>query len=118
MRRSAGAYLEDIVVSCDAIEDALAGIDLQAYLASRLIRSSVEREFLIIGEAVNVLVKLFPEIGSQITHAKFIVGFRNRLAHEYAAIDDEAVMAIAEHDVPLLRTECQTLIDRCNAQGI
>ena len=41
-----------------------------------------------------------------------IVGFRNRLAHDYAAIDDEAVFRIAEHDIAPLRAECEALLDR------
>ena len=50
MRRDARAYLADILESCDAIDAAIAGMSLEEYLGSRLVRSSVEREFTIIGE--------------------------------------------------------------------
>jgi uncharacterized protein with HEPN domain len=51
-----------------------------------------------------------PDLASRITHARLIVGLRNRLAHEYAAVDDEAVLRIAQHDVPVLRDECRVLL--------
>ena len=75
-----------------------------------MIRSAVEREFIIIGEAVGSLGRLEPDLASRITHARLIVGLRNRLAHEYAAVDDEAVLRIAQHDVPVLRDECRVLV--------
>ena len=39
------------------------------------------------------------------------MGFRNQLAHDYASIDDETVLAIAENDVPILRGECAALLE-------
>jgi uncharacterized protein with HEPN domain len=110
MPRNSEAYLVDIIESCDTIEFALAGIDVEGYLSNRVIRSAVEREFIIIGEAVASLGRLEPDLASRITHARLIVGLRNRLAHEYAAVDDEAVLRIAQHDVPVLRDECRVLL--------
>jgi uncharacterized protein with HEPN domain len=95
MPRSAEAYLEDVVESCEAIETAILGVNTEGYLSSRLLRSAVEREFLIVGEAVVALGRLEPELASRISHARLIVGFRNRLAHEYSVIDDDAVLRIA-----------------------
>lgn len=112
MRRSVEAYLADVVDSCDAIRAALDHVHVDAYLESRLLRSAVEREFMIIGEAIGSLSKLAPELENSITHARMIVGLRNRLAHDYAAIDDEAVFRIAEHDVAPLRDECEALLSR------
>ena len=60
MPRSAEAYLEDIVESCEAIEAAILGVNAEGYLSSRLLRSAVEREFLIVGEAVVALGRLEP----------------------------------------------------------
>lgn len=77
-----------------------------------MIRSAVEREFITIGEAVNSLARLDPELAAEITHARKIVAFRNQLTHDYAAIEDEAVWAIAYRDVPVLRGECSALLDR------
>jgi uncharacterized protein with HEPN domain len=60
MPRDWRAYLADIVESCDAIESAVRGLDLAAYQGNRLVRSSVEREFIIVGEAITALSRLVP----------------------------------------------------------
>lgn len=111
MPRSTAAYLADIVAACDAVAEALAGVDLEAYCSRRLIRSAVEREFTIIGEAIGVLSRRDPALAARISHARLIVGFRNRLVHEYPQVDDEAVYSIAQHDAPVLRAECAALHD-------
>ncbi len=110
MPRSTAAYLTDIVEACDAVAEVLIGVDLDAYRSRRPIRSAVEREFTIIGEAIGVLSRRDPALASRISHARLIVGFRNRLVHEYPQIDDEAVFAIAQHDAPILRAECAALL--------
>ncbi len=98
--------------SCDAIAAAVRDLDLAAYQGSRLVRSSVEREFIIIGEAVAALARVSPEAFAAITHARRIVDFRNQLTHEYPTVDDALVWAIVETDVPRLRQECAALMER------
>ena len=109
MPRSTAAYLADVVDACDAVAEVLTGVDLEAYCARRSIRSSVEREFTIIGEAIGVLARREPALAARISHARLIVGLRNRLVHEYPQIDDEAVYSIARRDAPVLRAECAAL---------
>ena len=64
-------------------------------------RSAVERQFLIVGEAVAALRRQFPELAESISQSRFIAGSRNMLAHDYAAVDDEAVYSIAMGDFEL-----------------
>lgn len=111
MQRDARVYLSDIVEACDAIRAALVGIDLDGYRTNRLIRSAVERELTIIGEAVAVLSRTAPEIFAAITQARRIVDFRNQLTHAYPTVNDTLVWGIADRDVPVLRNECTGLID-------
>jgi uncharacterized protein with HEPN domain len=117
MPRSVVAYLADVVDACDAILEVLTGVDLAIYRERRPIRSAVEREFTIIGEAIVTLARRDPELAAGISHARLIVGFRNRLVHEYPEIDDEAVYAIALHDVPVLRAECAELLEQLGEAG-
>ena len=111
MPRSALAYLNDIVEACDAVAVTLRGVDIATYAANRTTRSAVEREFTIIGEAVNSISRIDPELAARISHARKIVGFRNQLVHDYPAIIDDAVWAIADRDAPILREECSALIE-------
>jgi len=79
---------------------------------NRLVRSSVEREFIIIGEAMTALSRVDPEAFGSITHARRIVDFRNQLTHEYPTVDDALVWAIIVNDVPVLSQECARLLAR------
>lgn len=112
MPRSAVAYLSDVIEACDAIDDVVSGIDLATYQRTRAIRSAVEREFIIIGEAIRVLGHVAPDAVEGISHARMIVGFRNVLTHEYVAVDDETVLAFAQSDLPELKRECEVLLER------
>lgn len=110
MQRDSRAYLADILESCDAISTALSGMQIGDYLSNRLVRSSVEREFIIIGEAVLALSHKAPDIFKSISNARRIVDFRNRLTHEYPTVDDELVWALAMVDLQVLRRECAALV--------
>jgi uncharacterized protein with HEPN domain len=47
------ACLYDVLDACDAIEDVMTGATLEDYREKRSARSSVEREFIIIGVALR-----------------------------------------------------------------
>ena len=105
------AYLSDIIESCNAITVAVNNLTLESYEDNRLVRSSVEREFIIIGEAMATLSRISPDTFDAITRARRIVDFRNQIAHEYPTVDNALVWAIIGHDVPLLRQETMHLIN-------
>jgi uncharacterized protein with HEPN domain len=117
MQRDARAYLQDILDACTAIESALAGLDFQSYLANRLVRSAVEREFIIVGEAAAALSHLDASLFAKISHGQRIVDFRNQLTHEYPHVDDRIVWLIAAEDVPVLKRECENLLASLPGEG-
>jgi uncharacterized protein with HEPN domain len=111
MPHSAAAYLSDIIDACDAIADVLSGVDLEIYQSRRPIRSAVERELITIGEAMGAVGRVAPEMSDEVPNARMIVGLRNVLTHDYAAVDDETVYGVAESDVPTLRLMCAALLE-------
>jgi uncharacterized protein with HEPN domain len=117
MPREASAYLVDIIEACAAIAEAIGGLDLGDYASNRLLRSAVERECIIIGEAVAALGRRSPEDFESITNARRIVDFRNLLTHEYATVDDAIVWAVAVHDIPVLGDECTDLLAQRSPDG-
>ena len=117
MQREAPAYLRDVVESCDAIDSVLSGVEFDEYQATRMLRSSVEREFTIIGEAMTALAHTAPEAFASITQARRIVDFRNQLTHEYPSVNDMLVWGIIDRDVPVLRRECTALMDGLRSAG-
>ena len=73
-------------------------------------RSGVERQFGIIGEALNQMTRLEPALTAPITDYRRIVSFRNRLIHGYADISDNIVWGILESNLPRLRQEVAALL--------
>ncbi|HEV8605352.1 MAG TPA: HepT-like ribonuclease domain-containing protein [Tepidisphaeraceae bacterium] len=80
------------------------------YLSDELLRSGVERQFEIIGEAMTRLMKLDETVAERITEYRKISGFRNALIHGYDSIDDETSWGIIEGKLPLLRVELDALL--------
>ena len=117
MPRSPLVYLIDIVDACDAIESYLAGVDLDTYRETHMTRSAVERQLILIGEAVGSLLRLDPSLSGRISHARRIVDFRNQLAHDYAAVNDAVVWAIATSEVAVLREECLAVLAERDVGG-
>ena len=70
-----------------------------------------EREFEIIGEALNRIKREDPELLENVSEHHKIIGFRNILAHGYDKIDEIIVWtAITEH-LPILMTEVNMIMD-------
>ncbi len=97
-------YLSDILQAIQLIESFVTDIkDFNDYLSDRKTQSAVERQLGIIGEAVNKFEKLFPEL--QLSNARKIVGFRNRIIHAYDAVDPSMIWAIINIHLKPLKEE-------------
>jgi uncharacterized protein with HEPN domain len=77
----------------------------------RMLRSAVERQFEIIGEALAQLAKLDVKIVARISEHRRIIAFRNILIHGYADIDERLVWDIVQAKLPVLRQEIETLLN-------
>jgi uncharacterized protein with HEPN domain len=110
MARESTAYLFDVLEACDAIEDVMTGVTLEDYLEKRSIRSSVEREFIIIGEALLRISVLDSHLFMNISNSRSIVDFRNLLTHNYGAVNDAAVYGLVYSDLIVLKAEVTELL--------
>ena len=110
MERDPRAYLWDMQAAAEAIVEFTAGKTLDDYLEDRMLRSAVERQFEIIGEALNQLCKLDPQWTGRIPDAPQIVAFRNLLIHGYASVNDRTVWATVEESLPSLLTVVTELL--------
>lgn len=73
-----------------------------------MVQNAVERNVEIIGEAVNSLLKISPEIA--ITSARKIVNTRNLLIHGYDSVDSATVWVIIRKHLPVLKEEVLKLL--------
>jgi len=62
------------------------------------------------GSGISRLRKKDPEITSQITDVPEIIGFRNKLIHEYPDIEDAQVWKMIQDDIPRLLAEVRALL--------
>ena len=86
-----------------------AGKQITDYTADPMLRSAVERQFEIVGEALNRLKRLDPETVARISDHQRIIGFRNVLAHGYDVVSDNIVWDIVQNKLPDLRREIDEL---------
>jgi len=89
----------------------IASQSFETYLEDPMLRSAVERQFEIIGEALSKLARLDPESVAQIPEYKRIIAFRNILIHGYADVDHRLVWDIAKTKLPSLGQHVRALLD-------
>ena len=70
-------------------------------------RKAIERNIEIIGEAMDRLLKAFPDIG--ITDSRKIVDTRNRIIHGYDSVSDDVIWLIVNRYLPVLEKEVKIL---------
>lgn len=73
-------------------------------------RSAVQWEIAIIGEAMNRILKVNPNI--EITSARRIVNTRNYLIHGYDSLREDLIWAIVINHLPILKQEVNLLLNR------
>ena len=110
MRVESKKFLWDMQRAARRVQDFTRGRTREEFSADDLLRSAVERQFEIVGEALTVLRKQDAATASRITdHAK-IIGFRNVLIHGYATVDDDITWRILSENVPILLAELALLL--------
>jgi len=103
-------FLFDIKESIESIENYIGdNKDFNVYQRNKMLRRAVEREFEIIGEAMNRIVQIDDKIN--ISTKKQIINMRNRVIHGYDKIDDAIVWGTIIRHLPVLKKEIQSLIE-------
>jgi uncharacterized protein with HEPN domain len=110
MRREAQAYLWDAQRAAEAIAEFTRGKSFEIFAGELLLRSAVERQFEIVGEALSRLRRDYPDVAARVPDLKRIVAFRNILVHGYAAIDRETVWRAVQENLPALRAVLSQLL--------
>lgn len=103
-------FLHDVLNSCRLLNEFTMGKSLENYSGDKLLQSAVERQFLIIGEALGRALKVEPDLLESISNIRRIINFRNILVHGYSSIEDETVWGIIENDLPVLCSTVQKLL--------
>jgi uncharacterized protein with HEPN domain len=104
-------HLYDLERLVAEIESFTVGRSETDLLNDRAFQLILEREFEILGEALNRLLRDDPEAESLITHSRRIVGLRNLLAHGYDVVDHRVLWSAVQIHLPLLKTEVDRILN-------
>ena len=110
MDRKLKKYLTDILYSILEIESFMVDRpkEYATFCNDTLFRRGVERNIEIMGEAMNQVLKLNPDI--PITTARKVVDTRNFVIHAYDSLKPDILWGIVINHMPLLKSEVEGLL--------
>lgn len=109
MNHEIKAWLEDIERSIIEIYEFLPEKrDFFQFENDLKTRKAVERNLEIIGEALNRIIKVEPDI--KISDSRKIVDTRNRIIHGYDSVTADVLWLIISKYLPALKNEIQKLL--------
>jgi uncharacterized protein with HEPN domain len=102
--------LFDILHAAEEIKTFVSGMDFKTYQNTLVAKRAVERNFEIIGEALNRIKFKESEILESISEHHRIIGFRNILIHGYDIVDEAIVWKAVTNHLPILIKEINELL--------
>ena len=109
MDEVAAKYIQDILNAIEEIEAATQrfGRQYEIFATDVVFRKFIERNIEIMGEAMNRILKIWPDIN--VTSARKIVDTRNYVIHAYDSLKPEILWAIVINHLPLLKDELKAI---------
>jgi uncharacterized protein with HEPN domain len=103
--------LRHILDELEYLARAAAVLDMEAFLRDEDRRRAFVRSLEIVGEAAK---RLPPEVRAEAAEIDWraMAGMRDRLIHGYFAVDYELVWDVVVSEVPSLRVQVRSLLDR------
>lgn len=109
MKREYEDYLNDIVEAVAAIERFVEGMNFEEFREDQKTLFAVTRAFEVLGEAAKkiplTLKKKHPDIPW-----REMAGMRDKLIHEYFAVDVSVLWKTIQEDLPLIRSVIARLL--------
>ena len=103
-KREPAILLDDIRTAVAKIQRYTAGLEQSAFLADEKTIDAVVRNLEIIGEATKQLPNDWKDRHPAIPWSQ-IAGMRNRIVHDYTAVDLEIVWNILQNSLPELQNQ-------------
>ena len=111
MPRERLALVYDALQAARYVRAFLEGKSFEEYDTDKILQSAVERQFEIVGEALNVARSVDSLLEEQVTNLPGIVRNRNFLAHAYHAVVNAKLWDTAHNHLPLLIRELEAILD-------
>lgn len=103
--------IEDAVIACELIIEFTKDMDEAEFYVDLRTKAAVEREFEIVGEALNRIKKIDVDILAEVDNWREIIGFRNVIAHGYDVVEDEIVWDSVNRDIPILLKQLKEIAE-------
>ena len=110
MKDEARKHLIDIFQAAEEIQNFVRGMDFEAYQNSPVTQRAVERNFEIIGEALNRIKNTNDGLLERVSEHQRIIGFRNILIHGYDIVDEAIVWQAVTNHLPILIGEIKEIL--------
>ncbi|MCG3190248.1 MAG: hypothetical protein LKCHEGNO_02891 [Burkholderiaceae bacterium] len=105
-------HLHDALTAARRAAEFLGELDLEAYRTNALVRSAVERQLEIVGEAGKRVLDEAPELRARLPELELAIGLRNRLIHGYDRVLHGVVVDTVRLDLPKLRAALEAELKR------
>jgi len=102
--------LIDTLQAAEEIQGFVCGMDFKAYQNNAVTKRAVERDFEIVGEALNRIKNTDSELLEKISEHRRIIGFRNILIHGYDIVDETIVWQAVTKHLPILIREVREIL--------
>ncbi len=93
-------YLSEMLDRATFVSQFMADQSPDVLQTSRLIRSAVERELMVLGEALFQLHRAHLSIAKQIQSWDKIIGFRHVLVHGYDSLNLDIIWDVVHDELP------------------
>ena len=104
-----------MVTAAEAVSTFIAGRTLADYQADLMLRSAVERQFEILGEALARALRLDAGLQTRLPASRGAIDFRNVIAHDCDALAAATVWDIARNELPGLAADATAELARLDA---
>lgn len=105
-------HLDDALYAARLAVRFLSGRSLDDYLVDEFLRSAVERQAEIVGEACRRALDDTPTVRERLPDSALAVAMRNRIAHGYDTIDHAVVFNTVTTSFPALAAELERELER------
>lgn len=106
----AAAFLWDAITFARNVSVAVGTTPLETYLEGGPVTWATERQIELVGEALNNLRKVAPELAERVPDLHKIIATRNTLVHGYTEVNSTVLSQAATQAVPALIPTLETLL--------
>lgn len=113
MKKDPLVFLQHILKSVEQIEKEVENFTFERFSENITIQDAVVRRLEIIGEAVKNLPINIKDKYPEVPWLK-IAAMRNKLIHEYFAVDIDLVWSVVKDEFPTFKKEIKKIIKQCH----